>query len=538
MADDTQRERRSLGAAVGSISFATFLSRILGVVREQVLAYFFGAGVVSDAYNAAFRIPNLLRDLFAEGAMSSAFVPTFARHIERDGLSAAWRLGRRVMTALGVVLGVVTIAIFVFAPEILGLYVGEFDDDKMALTVTMTRILSPFLLFVALAAVAMGMLNSRGRFFGPALAPASFNVCAIVGMIALVPWFTRIGIHPGYSIAIGAVVGGLMQFAVQVPLLHREGFRPGIDFAPRDPGLRRIASLMVPATFGLAATQLSIFVDTHLAAGQGDGAISWLIWGFRLIQLPLGLFGVAIATANLARVSADAARGDAEGLRRNLAGAIRTAAVLTLPATAGLIALREPIVRVLFEHGEFDAFDTRQTAAAVLCYAFGLYAYSVTKIQAPTFYALGDTRRPVIASAVAVGAKIVAALVLLRVLPQYGVSGFLALAISTSVAAWVNFTQLAVSLRRRVGAFRGLRVIDTTLRMVVVAAVQGWGVHLVHGALERGLPGGGILGEIARLATAIAAGIALTLGVAFAVRVHEVRDVLERLRRRFAGGAR
>lgn len=519
----------SLLRSVGSISFATFLSRILGLAREQVQAYYFGAGVVTDAFYAAFRIPNLLRDLFAEGALSAAFVPTFTAERQRQGDAAALRLGARVVSALCIVLGTVTAGIAWGAPWILELYAPGFDGDKLRLAVTMTRILSPFLLLVALAAVAMGMLNTYGRYFLPAAAPAFFNVAAILGVVALSPVLQARGMPPGLSLAWGALAGGALQFLVQVPALRRVGFRFRWDLDSSDPGLRRVASLMVPASVGLAATQLNILVDTMLASSFGHGPISWLAYAFRLMQLPIGLFGVAIATANLVRVSRDAAAGDRAGLRSNLAASLRVAALLTLPATAGLVALREPIVRVLFQRGEFLATDTAMTAAATLCYAAGLYAYAVTKIQVPTFYALGETRAPVAASTSAVAFKIAANFLFIWLFPRLGWPAFLGLAASTSLAAWVNLALLSAALRRRLGSLRGSGAAATALRMVALSAVMGVGCAALHGALELWLPGGGIGGDVARLALVIAAGAAFALEGARRLGVPEARALGERM---------
>jgi len=529
------RQPRSLLRTVGSISSATAISRVLGLVRDQVQSYYFGASMVTDAYLAAFRVPNLLRDLFAEGALSSAFVPTFTATREHDGVEAGWRLANRVFTALALILGLLTVTLALGAPWILRVYVAGFDAEKIELAVTMTRIVSPFLLFVALAAVSMGLLNACGRFFVPALAPAAFNVASIVGVIAMVPVLTRSGLNPGLALAIGAIVGGLLQFAVQIPAMRGEGFRFRPVLALRDPGVRRIAALMLPATFGLAATQINILVDTMLAS-RYDGAITWLQLAFRLMQLPLGLFGVAIGVANLARVSRDAARGDRRALRGNVASALRAAAVLTLPATAGLIALREPIVRVIFEHGRFEASDTSRTAAAVLCYALGLFAYSATKIQVPTFYALGDTRTPVIASAVSVSIKIVVSLALIRLLPALGFDAFLGLALSTSLAAWINFTWLGVALRRKVGPMGGERLISSALRIAVLSALMAIVCGLTYEAVARIFGGGGLLGEILRLAGVILVGLAVIAVGAWVLRVPEIRELLARVSARIRSG--
>jgi putative peptidoglycan lipid II flippase len=524
-------QRPSLLRSAGSISLATAMSRVLGLARDQVQSYYFGAGFVTDAFLAAFRIPNLLRDLFAEGALSSAFIPTFTAVKEKEGPEAAWRLANRLFTVLLVALGGLTIVIALAAPWIMRVYAAGFSADKMALAVTMTRILSPFLLAIAAAVVAMGVLNTYGRFFVPALAPASLNVAAILAVILLSPLLAMGGFHPGLSLAIGAMTGGVLQFLAQVPALRALGFRFRLDWAPSDPGLRRIAFLMLPATIGQAATQINFLVDTWLASRYGNGPITWLSLSFRLIQLPIGLFGVALGMANLARVSRDAALGDRDALRANLAGALRAAALLALPATAGLVALRQPIVRVLFQHGKFDDASTAATSAALLCYALGLYAYAVTKIQVPTFYALGDTRVPVIASTSAVAAKLLANAAFAFALPAFGVNPFLGLALSTSAAAWTNFAILGFGLKRKAGSIAGHGVVKTTLTMVAVSAVMGAASGGTHALAERWIPGGGLAIAIVRLALAVAAGVVITGACAWGARIPEARAIITRLSR-------
>ena len=270
-------------------------SRLLGVVREQVLAALFGAGDAMDAYNVAYRIPNLVRDLFAEGAMSSAFVPTFTRHLTAAGKASAWRLGNHVINAL--------ISI-VFAEPLVQLFAGAYRSvpGKLELTVFLTRLMLPFLTFVALAAALMGMLNSLHRFFVPALSPAMYNVATIACALLLVPLMPLVGMPPIAAIAIGTLLGGLAQIALQWPVLRREGFRYRPMLAWHDESLRRVLVLMGPGTIGLAATQVNVFVNTVLATGEGTGAVSWLNYAFRLMYLPIGLFGVSIATATLPAV--------------------------------------------------------------------------------------------------------------------------------------------------------------------------------------------------------------------------------------------
>jgi len=515
--------------AAGSISAATAVSRVLGLVRDQVMSYYFGAGVVTDAFVAAFRIPNLLRDLFAEGALSSAFVPTLTAEREKRGETEAWHLVNRVVTALIVILGALTVIIVIFAPAIIRVYGSGFSPVKTELAIDMARIMAPFLLFVALAAVAMGVLNTHGKFFLPALAPASFNVSVILGVVLLYPVLSSRGVNPGLALALGAIVGGAMQFGVQLPELWRQGFRFRPELSLSDPALRRVGALMLPATFGLAAVQINILVDTTLASRMGDGPITWLQLAFRLMQLPLGLFGVAIATANLAFVSRHAARADIESLKANVATSIRAAGLLTLPATAGLIALRRPIVAVIFEHGEFTSFDTAQTAAATACYGLGLYAYSVTKIQVPTFYALGETAFPVKASATAVGFKIAANFLLIALFPLMGLEPFLALALSTSLAAWINFAILSRGLKGRIGVLAAHSVVPTTLKVGALSIAMGIACHAFHAWIESLVAGGGLFGEILRLGAAIAVGLVIVIVGLYLMRIPEATALLRRI---------
>jgi putative peptidoglycan lipid II flippase len=269
---------------------------------------------------------------------------------------------------------------------------------------------------------------------------------------------------------------------------------------------------MLPATLGLAATQINIFVDTWLASRYGHGPMTYLQLAFRLMQLPLGLFGVAIGTANLVRVSRGEAQRDPLVLRGHLATALRYAAILTLPATFGLIALREPIVRLLFEHGAFDAQATDRTAAVVLCYSLGLFAYSATKIQIPMFYALGDTRTPLISSAAAVGVKIAANFGLIAALGVFGIDPYLGLALSTSLAAWVNFGSLAFYMRKTIGSLSSEhRVFVPWLACLGVSILMALSCRVVHAALERWVGGGGLPGEAFRLFLAITVGLAFLL---------------------------
>jgi putative peptidoglycan lipid II flippase len=505
-------------------------SRILGVVREQVLAALFGAGNAMDAYNVAFRIPNLVRDLFAEGAMSAAFVPTFTRKLTTDGREAAWRLGSYVINALIVITGALVVLGIVFAEPLVAAFAGEYRavPGKLELAVLLTRIMLPFLTLVALAAVVMGMLNSLHKFFVPALSPAMFNVATIVCALTLVPLMPRVGLPGIAAIAIGTLVGGVAQVALQWPLLRREGFayRPALHW--NDEGLRRVLVLMGPGTIGVAATQVNVFVNTVLATGEGTGAVSWLNYAFRLMYLPIGLFGVSIATATLPAVSRHAAQHDTAAVRTTIADGMSLMMVLNVPATVGLIVLAVPIVRVIFERGAFTAADTAATAAALQFYALGLLGYSVVRIASPAFYALGRSRTPVAISVVTVFFNAALNVMLVRAL------GYTGLALGTSIAALFNGAALLVLLRRHLAGLEGARVLASLVRILAASALMGGAAAIVEAALAAALPGGGIATELLRLAASIGAALLVLAASAHALRIREFRQGMALVTRRFS----
>jgi len=507
-------------------------SRVLGLVREQVFAYWFGASDAMDAFLVAFRIPNLVRDLFAEGAMSAALVPTFSRMLATDGKARAWRLGNTVLNALAVVTGTLVILAVVFAEPIVGLLAGGFAavPGKFELTVQLTRVVAPFLVLVALAAACMGMLNSLNVFFVPALSPAMFNAASIVAAVALVPVARASGYDPILAVAVGALVGGVGQVLLQWPALRAQGFRyrPVLDVA--DPGLKRVLLLMGPGTVGLAATQLNVFVNTVVATGEGTGAVSYLGYAFRVMYLPIGLFGVSIATAAAPAMSRLAATGDTARMRSTLAAAIALMLTLNVPATLGLVVLAEPIVRLLFERGSFTATDTVATAAAVQLYALGLVGYSVVKIVSPTFYAIGRSRTPV---AVGIAAVLLNAVLSVLSAPVFGYRG---LAMSASIAALVNAATLVWLARGALGGLQLPKVAATAVKMAVAGVLMAAAAWLTIDHAGAMIDGRGVVPQTVRLGLAIAAGLAVLVAAAHLLHVREfveVRDaVLGRLRRR------
>jgi putative peptidoglycan lipid II flippase len=523
--------RPRLARSAGVFGLATIASRVLGLVRDQVLAFYFGAGDANDAFRVASRIPNLVRDLFAEGAMSAAFVPTFTRELTQNGRERAWQLASSVINALLIVTGVIVAAGIIFAEPLVRLFAADFAEvpGKLELTVHLTRLVFPFLTLVAVAAALMGMLNSLGHFFVPALSPAMYNVAVVVMSLSLIPIAPALGMQDITIVAVATLVGGLGQLAIQWPPLKREGFRYRAVLDLKDQGLHRVLLLMGPGTIGMAATQINVVVNTVLATSQGTGAVSWLDFAFRIMYLPIGLFGVSIATAATPAISRMVAEHDFARIRSTLANALGLMMFLNVPATVGLIVLARPIVAVIFEHGEFTAADTMATAAAVQLYAIGLVGYSIVRIISPTFYALQRSRIPVMVSAGSVVVNVALNLALVRVM------GYRGLALGTSITAIVNATVQLILLRRELSGLEGGKIAAAFARVLAAAAVMGAVTFGANVAFERLLPGDALLLQIVRLTATIALSLAALAVTAQVLRIPEFGDardlVLRRLRR-------
>ncbi|MEA2624520.1 MAG: putative peptidoglycan lipid flippase [Candidatus Binatota bacterium] len=479
-----------LRRSAGIVGVAVLGSRIAGLAREIVFATLFGAGRELDAFIAAFRIPNLFRDLFAEGALSAAFVPTFARTLDRDGQEAAWRLANRVLNGLLLVVGTITLLGVVFAPFLVDLIAPGFRSDpgKAELTILLARILFPFLLFIALAAVAMGVLNTFGVFGIPASASTFFNLGSIgVGLAcatALAPDYvwavgSRLFGHATaiptdragpalVGMAIGTLAGGALQCLVQLPALVRAGFRYRLVAGFRDPAVAEILGLMAPATIGVAAVQVNVVVNTYFASTLGNGPVSWLSVAFRLMYLPIGMFGVALGTVALPSVVRAASRGDMEQFRRHVGEALRLVILLCVPAAVGLAVASRPVIAFIYEHGRFGPEDTRAAALALSAYAIGLTGYAAIKILGPAFYALKDAGTPMRVSLSSVFTNLVLNWSALNLLGL----GHGGLALSTSLVALSNSAVLYRRLVRRMGSLDSDLFRHTT-RTLLASALMG-----------------------------------------------------------------
>ena len=537
----TSEDQQRITRSAGIVSIAVMASRLLGLVREKVIAYYFAAGVGGDAFYAAFRIPNLMRDLFGEGALSKAFVTTFTATELEDGEEAAWRLASRVFNASFLLLTLITIVGIFAAPAIVDLiFAGKgFQDvpldpsehfgfdSKRDLTVYLTQIMFPYLILVSLAAVTMGLLNSKGKFGLPASASSFFNVGSLIVGVWGYYVAPDLGLHRTTGMAVGVLVGGALQFLIQVPSMRRVGFRyqPLLSF--RDERVRQVMRLIGPAILGVAALQVNVLVNS-IFASEGVGWLTWINRAFRLMHLPIGVFGVAISTVALPNLAKLVAAGDMEAYRRSFSYALRLMFLLTVPASIGLMVLAEPICRLIFEGGQANPLDTQQTAGALFYYAFGLCGFSAVKIATDGFYTFNDTRTPAVVSLCTVGLNI-----LLNYLFIYRF-GFdhRSLALSTSCTITLNFLALLFLLRGKAGGLGLSGIWSLLIKLAFASAVMGgvcwWGYTQIEGWL-------GVESLIARLIgvfVPIGLGVAVLVVGAKLMRVRELDQLLGAIARR------
>ena len=537
----TSEDQQRITRSAGIVSIAVMASRLLGLVREKVIAYYFAAGVGGDAFYAAFRIPNLMRDLFGEGALSKAFVTTFTATELEDGEEAAWRLASRVFNASFLLLTLITVIGIFAAPAIVDLiFAGKgFQDvpldlsehfgfnSKRDLTVYLTQIMFPYLILVSLAAVTMGLLNSKGKFGLPASASSFFNIGSLI--VGVYGYYVApdLGLHRTTGMAVGVLVGGALQFLIQVPSMRRVGFRYQLLLSFRDERVRQVMRLIGPAILGVAALQVNVLVNS-IFASEGVGWLTWINRAFRLMHLPIGVFGVAISTVALPNLAKLVAEGDMKAYRRSFSYALRLMFLLTVPASIGLMVLAEPICRLIFEGGQANPLDTQQTAGALFYYAFGLCGFSAVKIATDGFYTFNDTRTPAVVSLCTVGLNI-----LLNYLFIYRF-GFdhRSLALSTSCTITLNFLALLFLLRGKAGGLGLSGIWSLLIKLAFASAVMGgvcwWGYTQIEGWL-------GVESLIARLIgvfVPIGLGVAVLVVGAKLMRVRELDQLLNAIARR------
>jgi len=511
-------EKKKITKAAGLMSIATFISRILGYVKDMILAVYFGATGLSDTFFVAFRVPNLLRELFAEGSMSSAFIPVLTEYQTKQGVEEAKRLVRITFTFILIFVGIICLIGIIFAPAIVTAIAPGFltMPKKFSLTVLLTRVMFPFLLFISLAALIMGALNTRRIFFIPALAPAMLNVVTIASVLLLAARMEQ----PIISVAIGVALGGFIQFLFQLPAFFKNGYNllPEYDF--RHPGLKKMSILILPATMGMAVAQINIFISTILASYLQEGSITYLYYSMRLIQFPVGIFGVAMGMAVLPTLSEHAVKGDFDKLREDFSFALRLLFFITIPAMAGLIALREPIVNILFQRGRFDYAATTGTAQALLFYSLGIWAMVGTRVVTASFYSMQNTKTPVKVAAIALTVNIILSFAFMGPLKHSG------LALANALASIVNFSILFIYLKKRLVRVEGKKILRSFVKITIASFIMG----LIGWFITRGdiwTESGRLLEKSGTLTGAIAICVAVYFLIMYIVKSEELKYLVK-----------
>ena len=460
-------QNKSIVKHAGYVSIGTTISRIFGFIRDMLVAYLFGAGMVADAFYAAFRIPNLIRRMLGEGSFSVAFIPVFSQYLHTKTKSETQKLINVVFTSLLVITTIITILGVFFAPQLVKFIAWGFtsDPEKLQLTIDLTRLMFPFLIFICLAGVLLALLNTLQSFFIPAIAPANLSFAEIIYVLAIAPLLTPENQIKG--LAISVIFGGLGHFLMQYPSLKNLGWHLKLDFNFNHPGLKKIFLLMIPSIIGISVDQINTFVDTICASFLGNGSITALYYSNRLMQLPLAIFGLALATVSLPLMSKAVAHKDIDDMKQTLNLSIRFSVIMLIPAAVGLIVLGLPIIKVLFQRGKFDDFASILTNQALICYAFGLPAYAISKIFANTFFSFQDTKTPV---KVAFFVMIIHVILCVSLMKVIGVGG---LALATSICAYINFIILAYKIRNKIGALGITKIIKSLSKALAASIIMG-----------------------------------------------------------------
>jgi len=462
-----------IARGVRSFTIGTTVSRILGLGREMVFAHLFGSSRSTDAFNAAFRIPNLLRDLFAETSLSAAFVPVLTEQ-KGKGKQQENLLASNILNTLLLVVGLITILGMIFSRPVASLVAMGFSQipEKLSLTASLTFITFPFLLFVSLAAWAMSYHNTEGSFFIPSVAPAFFNVFSIAVPLAMFGWYTARGGDPIFGAAIGVTVGGLMQFFIQMPGVFRRGYRYRFHLNWRDPQFRKVMALFVPVAIGLAGSRINVFVNTILVSYLAERSMTWLNYAYRIMHLPLGLFGIAVGTVALPRFSRLVLDNKTDELKLSLIDSLKMVFFLTVPSSILIAFFSYPITRLIYQRGHFSPDDTTAVSQALILYVLGIPFISALRNVASVFYAHKDARAPMYASFASIALNIVMNLALMRPI------GFLAFPLSASVASVVNIYILMRWLPRKIGEVNFSPVYGYFLKLTLVSAAAGLaGIH-------------------------------------------------------------
>lgn len=519
-----ESEKSSVSRAAGVVGFYTVLSRILGLVRDMVVAGHFGAGMAADAFFVAFRIPNLLRRFFAEGSLTIAFIPVFTEYLTRESRKDAMRVASAVLTILSLILVTVSILGILLSPWIVRIQAFGFGGfgPKYDLTVLLTRITFPYILLVSLVAFFSGILNSMRHFAAPAASPILLNVGIIGATLLISPYLSE----PIVGVAVGVLLGGMMQLLLQLPWVLKKGISLMPLWMPGHPAVKRIGLLMLPAVFGSAIYQINQFIGTLLASFLPDGSVSWLYYADRLVEFPLGVFAIAISTAALPSLSRQAAGKEMKEFKETLSHAIRLTFFITIPSMVGLLVLGRPLIQLFFQRGAFDPYSTLMTNQALFFYSMGLWAFSGGRVLVSAFYALQDTRTPVLVAAIAMAANFVFSLLLMGPLLHGG------LALSLSLSSSLQIVLLVVFLKRKLGVLDTRAIVTSATKSGAAAVFMGLALYFLYTGLLPQLSHTGTLQLGLRLLALIMIGQGIYFLLAHLLRCREMASVVNLLKSR------
>jgi putative peptidoglycan lipid II flippase len=519
-------ENHRIAKAATVIGLGTFSSRVLGFLRDMVIAHFFGAGMAADAFFVAFRIPNLWRRLVGEGSLTISFIPVYTEYLTEESKEEARKVTHIAFTIGGVILLALTIFGIAFSPVLIKIVApGWFMKypDKFQLTVTLNQIIFPYLFFMGLFALCMGILNSLRHFFAPAIAPIFLNISIILSVLLLYPFFEK----PVMTLAVGVLAGGIIQFLFQIPFLLKKNVSFRLNFNFRHPAIKRVGILMIPGLIGTAVYQINVFVDTILASFLPGGSVSYLFYADRLMEFPLGIFAIAIGMASLPSLAKLVSQGKMDEFKKTLSFTFRLTAFISIPAMVGLIALKTPIVNLLFQRGVFDATATAMTARALFYYSVGLWAIAGARTIAPAFYSLQDTKTPLKIALICLVANALFGVTFIFFTPLQHAG----LALATSLSSMLNLFLLLRTLGSRLGGLELRRDMSELLRIFLCSLPMGILAYLVCSLGDWSATGGEGL-KVVLLGAGILLGLVAYMGCSYWAKNEELLFLLRMLKRR------
>lgn len=517
-------ENSKVAKAAGVVGISTMASRIVGYLRDMVVAAFFGAGLASDAFFVAFRIPNLLRRLIGEGSLTVSFVPVFTEYLQKKSKKEALELANTAFTLLSIILVIVSVLGVLLSPLIVMLIAPGFvaDNDQFALAVFLNRLMFPYIFFMSLVALCMGILNSFRHFAAPALSPVILNISMIIAVLTLHNFFAE----PIIALAIGVMIGGILQLAMQWPFLVKYGLKIRYKFNLHHPGIKQITLLMGPAILGAAVGTINVFVGTILASLLPKGSVSYLYYADRIMELPLGVFAIAIGTATLPSLSQHASEGNMNELKSTMSFSLRLMLFVTVPSMVALMALNLPIISVLFQRGAFDVNAARLTAQALFCYALGLWAFSVLRVVTAAFYSLQDSKWPMKAAVITLLVNLAASISLMFPLQHNG------LALANSLAAIINVIVLSVVLKKKIGVFLD-RPFYISAGKTIISSLVMWGAILLIDFAVPWNANGQFKARLTYLLVAVMTGAITYFACAYLLQSPEIHSIVKQIKRRF-----